>query len=192
MSKEDESIEAAKSAWQSQHVEAAQLSIDYLQYRMLEHRTQRRNRTILEYLLGLAAASMCAWFAVVIDSALFRVSVIVTLAGVVYSLYKWWRRKAVWSITIEGSAASGLTSYKSELVRLRDTHRDLWKVHLPAALPGAVLLLVWIFLERPEVGTGSKIVLAIAVAFWIAVALWHETREADRYQRELDALEAGK
>ena len=29
----------------------------------------------------------------------------------------------------------------------------------------------------------------LAVAFWITVALWHETREADRYQRELDALE---
>jgi hypothetical protein len=189
MSKEDESIEAAKTAWRSQDVEAPQLSIDYLQNRMLEHRTQRRNRTVLEYLLGVAAASLCAWFAVAIDSVLFRVGALVMLVGVLYSLYEWWHRKAVWSTTVEGSATDGLTFYKNELARLRDLHRDLWKVYLPAAVPGAILLLVWILIERPEVGVGSKIVLAIAVGFWITVSVRHESREADRYQRELDALE---
>jgi hypothetical protein len=189
MSEEDKSIGTAKAAWRSQHVQEPLLSFEYLQNRVFEHRKQRRDRTVLEYLLGLVAGAMCIWLTVVIDDVLFRVGALAMLAGVVYSLYKWWRRKAMWSITLEDSVADGLTSYRKELARLRDLHRDIWKTYLPAAVPGGVLLLVWLFLDRPEVSVGGKIILATAVALWISVALWQETREADRYQRELDALE---
>jgi len=186
---DDKSIEAAKAAWQSQRVDTPQLSIDYLRNRSLEHAKKSRARSFLEYLLGGAAVVMCVWFAAVIDSALFRVGVLVMFTGILYALYDRWRRRMAWSLTLEGSAADGLHFYKQELTRLRDLHRGLWKVHLPAGVPGAVVLLVWVFLERSEPDNEGPIILAFAVAVWIIVALRHEAQEAKRYQRELDALE---
>jgi hypothetical protein len=187
MSEEDKCIETAKAAWRSQGVDERSLSIEYLRNRAFEQTKQSRSRSVIEYFLGCAAAVMCLWFAAVIDSVFFRVGVLVSLAGILYSLYEWWRRKMTW-LTLEGSASDGLTFYKQELVRLRDLHRGLWKIYLPAGVPGAVMLLTWLFLERPETDNGPKIILAFAVAIWIIVTLRHEAREAKRYQRELDAL----
>jgi hypothetical protein len=186
----DKPIETAKAAWQSQRVDAPLLSIDYLRNRSLEHTRERRTRRLLEYLLACAAVVMCVWFAAVVDSILFRVGIFVMLAGILYSLYDRWRRKAAWSLTLEGSAAEGLHFYKQELARLRDLHRGLWKVDLPAGVPGAVVLLVWAFLERSASENRVRIiVLVFAVAVWILVALRHEAQAAKRYQHELDALE---
>ena len=182
---DDKTIEAAKAAWQSQRVEAPLLSIDYLRNRVLEHRKQSRTRSFLEYLGGCAVVGLCVWFVAVIDSLLFRVGVLVMLAGILYSLYELWRRRLVWSLTLEGSVADGLQFYKRELARLRDLHRGLWKLYLPA-VPGAVMLLVWGFLERPG---PDNIILTCAVAVWIIVMLRYEAQEAKRYERELDALE---
>ena len=187
---DDKTIEAAKTAWQSQRVEAPRLSIDYLRHRAQEHATETRTRSVLEYLLGGAAVVLGAWLATVVDGVLFRVGLVVMLAGLLYSLYDSWRNRLVWSVTLEGSAADGQQFYKQELARLRDLHRRLWKVYLPASIPGAVVLLIWAFLERSELdGARRLIILAFGIAAWIGVMLRHEAQEAKRYQRELDALE---
>ena len=185
---DDKSIEAAKTAWQSQPVDAPLLSIGYLRNRALEHTKASRTRIFLEYLLGGASVVMCVWSIAVIDSTLFRVGVLVILAGILYGLYEWWRRRMVWSLTLEGSAADGVHFYKQELARLRDLHRGLWKVYLPASVPGAVVLLVWASLERPD-NRWRVVGLTCAVAVWVIVMLRHEAQEAKRYQRELDTLE---
>ena len=169
---------------------APRLSIDYLRNRALEHATETRTRSVFEYLLGGAAVVLGAWLATVVDGILFRVGVVVMLAGLLYSLYDSWRNRLVWSVTLEGSAADGQHFYKQELARLRDLHRRLWKVYLPASIPGAVVLLVWAFLERSELDGGRRvIILTFAVTAWIGAMLRHEAQEAKRYQRELDALE---
>jgi hypothetical protein len=189
MSEEDRSIEIAKAAWKSQEVDAPTVSIDYLQLRAFDHEKRTRNRSVVECFLGCVAVIMSAWFLTKIDSLLFRVGALVMLAGIFYSLFELWRRRSVWTATPEGSASDGLTFYKQELARLRDLHRSLWKIYLPAGIPGAIILLIWASFARPETGNGHKIVLAAAVAVWIIVALRHEAQEADRYQRELEALE---
>jgi hypothetical protein len=187
---DDRTIETAKAAWQSQHVDAPLVSIDYLRNRAQEHAKKSRTRSVLEHLLGGAAVGLGVWLAAVVDSLLFRVGVIVMSAGMLYALHDSWRRRMVWSVTLEGSAAQGQHFYKQELARLRDLHRRLWKVYLPASIPGAVVLLVWAFLERSELDNGRRvIILAFAVATWIVVMVRHEAQEAKRYQRELDALE---
>ena len=76
----------------------------------------------------------------------------------------------------------------ARLVRLRDRHRGLWKVYLPAGAPGAVLLLTWVLLERSKV---DGALLTLAVVIWVIAALRHEAKAASRYERELDALERG-
>lgn len=189
MAVDDSSIETAKAAWQSQRADAPSLSTEYLRHRALEQTKQSRGRSVTEYLLGCAAVMMCAWFAAAIDSPLFRVGVLLMLAGILYSLYGWWRRRMMWLVNLEGVAADGLTFYKQELGRQRDLHRSLWRIYLPAGLPGAIVLTIWAFMDRPETDIGRTVALAFAVAVWIIATLRREAQEAKRYQRELDALE---
>ena len=187
---DDRHVEAAKTAWQSQHVDEPLLSIDYLRNRAMEHTTRGRARTVVEYLCAGVTIVMGVWFAALVGGALFRVGVLVMLAGCLYSLYALRRRRLTWALALEGTAAEALHFYKQELARLRDLHGGLWKVYLPASVPGAVLLLAWIFLERRGPDNVWRIVgLTCGVAVWIVAMLRHEAQEAQRYQRELDALE---
>ena len=185
---DEPSVEAGKTAWQSQHVDAPHLSLEYLRHRAAEQIRQSRARSALEYLLGGIAALMCVWFAVTIEGTLFRVGALIMLSGILISVYAWWRQGMLWSVTVEGTALNGLHFYRQELVRLRDRHRGLWTVYLPAAAPGTVLLLTWVFLERSTV---DGVLLTVGVVIWVIAALRHEAKVASRYERELHALESG-
>jgi hypothetical protein len=186
----NDELAATKAAWQSQPLDLPVVSIDYLRHRAREHRDDDRTRTIIEYLLCAVAVGMCVWFGVAIDSGLFRAGVVILLAGILFSLYESWRRRLRWSLTLDGPATDGLRFYRQELGRLGDLHRSWWRIYVPASLPGAAMLLTWMFQERVAVnGNGKMIGVAVAVAVWIAVMVRDAMQKAKRFRRELDALE---
>ena len=184
-----ESIEATRTAWQSQPAELPAVSIDYLRHRSRDRADEGRTRQTTEYLIGAMALALCAWFGTATGSGLLRAGVIVMAAGILYSLYESWSQKGRWVLTLDGSAVDGLQFYRQELERVRDLHRRRWRVYLPASLPGAATLLAWVFRESDAVGGGgATIILALAVTIWVVAMLRYEAHEASRCQSELDAL----
>jgi hypothetical protein len=182
--------DSAKAAWRAQLVEV--LPMSYLRLRALEHEKYVRNRSVLEFGAAGAALLFAAYFAIVADSVLLRAGVAVLAAGVVYWLYVWRAQRLTWRYVVGDDAADALTSYTRELGRLRDAHRRLCKAHLVAAVPGALLLSVWMVLEAGTPFSGrwwQALSIAGAAAVWIGVMSWHEVERARDYERELEALE---
>ncbi len=177
---------SAKAAWQAQSVTLPQLSVNYLRNRVRDHRFRERARSTFDVVLGIVAAIAAVWLTVNVDDLIFRAGLGLTFCGMLYYFYMLWRRRLSWTVTPEGAAADAQQFYMRELERLRDVHRNLWKVHVLGAGPGGLLLCVWFFAQRPDhamLFVGGIVVAALAY-------LWYEARMARRYQRELDALDS--
>jgi Flp pilus assembly protein TadB len=190
MMSNDKPIDSAKATWQSQRVEAP--SMHYLRMQVLAHAQYGHNRGILEYLGAGAGVVIGIWLVATAESMLLRVGILVLMAGGLYWLYEWRRRRLMWTATLDGTAEDALRFYKQELARLRDMHRRLGKAHLVASVPGALVLTAWVLLEPPVIGLDHwwhVVFVPLAVAAWIGSMVWHEAEKANRYQRELEALE---
>jgi hypothetical protein len=187
---DDKIATGAKAAWQAQRVEVPTMS--YLRLRALEHKRYGRNRSRLEYGAAAVGLAVAAWLAVANDSMLLRAGLAALAAGGVYWLYDWRRRSLVWSEPSPATAEDALSFYGRELARLRDAHGGLWKAHLLSALPGGLLLSVWLLSEAgapfSERWWQAALVCAAVVA-WIGSMIWHEAEKANEYQREIEALE---
>jgi hypothetical protein len=115
--------------------------------------------------------------------------VILAVSGL-YWLVEWRRRKLIWTPTLAGTAETAIECYRQELARLRDSYRGLWKVQLMTSIPGAAVMVAWIFLlDRPDHQFSDGVWMAVALVAWIASSVWHDADKARRYQQELEALQ---
>jgi hypothetical protein len=187
----DDKIEAgAKAAWQAQQVEVPTMS--YLRLRALEHARYGRNRSMLEYGAAAGGLAVTAWLIIANDSMLLRAGLTLLGAGAVYWLHRWRGQRLTWSESARASADDALSFYKRELTRVRDGHRGLRATHLVASVPGALLLCAWLLREAGSPFSAPwwrAAVVCAAVVAWIGSMIWHEADKANRYQRELDALD---
>jgi hypothetical protein len=147
---------------------------------------------MLEYGAAAAGLAVAAWLVTTSDNLLLRAGLAAMAAGGLYWLYQWRRRRLTFSETTPAAAEDAFSFYRRELARLRDVHGGLWKVHLLASVPGAVLLCAWLLREAGAAFSDhwwQAAIICAAVVAWMGSMIWHEAEKANEYRRELEALE---
>jgi hypothetical protein len=187
-----------KSVWQSQAVEAPQLSFDYVRHQAdkLNADLQRQRRA--SEVTGLVCVVLCAVYLLLPPDAipgplerLNAVGAAMLVAAAGYIRMQWRRRTQMLSFRAEEAVASTLGAYRRELERRRDLYLGSWRWSLwPLLLVAAVLLIGGLLYDpRPDAALRYAIG-ALVFATCAAMIRWTNIRKARVFQRELEALKS--
>ena len=113
-----------------------------------------------------------------------RVGDLLTMAALVYVMYRSRGRVSVGSMPAGLGLTSSVDFYRQQLARQRDLAATPWEFLAPF-VPGVGLSLFGRALDRPPAQTAA--IAAFGVALFLAVA-WINRRTARKLQREIDQL----
>ena len=182
--------------WQSQSIEAPRLSLEYVRHQATKLNADRRRELVMMYVgMGAMAIAVVVVFLMQARNSLallnlFRIGVVLSALGLVYTLMQVRRRTHALSDGDGEKVMTSLEAYRAELQRRRDYYSYMgnWRAQLPAA-PGLGLLLLFFVLF--DTGPGNArllgifcLLVVIGTGFGVAFA-WAKRR---KFQRELDAL----
>jgi hypothetical protein len=182
----------AQQVWQSQALDAPRMSLAYVRHRAsgLERRTQWRNA--LEYGVGVLACAMCGVIAYqqFASRPIMTASLVMMALWSLYYVYRWHQLASSKPVPAEAGVLDTLRYQRQQLERQRDMRRRSWRWAGLPLLPGLALMLASLLLEHDPVPWGG---IAFVIA-WLfvgtAIAVWILESEANRFQREIDALDS--
>jgi hypothetical protein len=184
-----------RSVWQNQKTEGTRMSIQEVHRKAEKFEGKVFWENALNYFVGLIGAAFMA-YCLVWDSypkdVLVRLGLSLTVAGVLYVLWRIHRRSPSRRVPAELGVVSCLDYYRKELETRRDHYLSFWK-DIGPAIPGVVILLVAKARIHPSHLQQTGWVLAGVVAVSALVVLlfwWQSTLYARKLQREIEALDA--
>ena len=179
-----------RSVWQAQPEMEPRMSTDEIRGRVRSIEKENRRRYFA--MVGSGAVIVPSWLAVAWYLPDFRLLATVGLATALWILYHAQRRTSALRLAVDMTSSPSLAFYRELLERELDWHRRLPVWFLPpAALSTAAIAITFYssarFAHTPVffammawiVGGGGVVLL---------FGLKRSRREADRWQRELDAL----
>ena len=179
-----------RDVWQAQPEMEPRMSTDEIRgkVRSLEQESRRRSLG----LIACGAVIVPSWLAVAWYLPDFRLMATIGLATALWIVYHAQRHTSPRRMTVDMTSSPSLAFYRELLERERDWHRRLpvWFLS-PAALSQAVIALTFYSSARFAHTAVFFAMLAWLVGGGGAVLLFglkRSRREADRWQRELDAL----
>jgi hypothetical protein len=180
-----------KNLWQNQEAEHVQISLDdiYRKAQTLEKKVARRN--VISPALCLIEVVAFGFFIFLYPNVTQRIGSALTMAGTFYWIYQIYMKRT-------GDMPFGMgrepcfNFLRRELERQREFHDGLsfW-LRVVTIIPGPVLFGVGLAMANPEVKGQSLLVIACFIALTI-LAIPLNRREARKYQRQIDELDAVK
>ena len=185
-----------KTVWQSQAVEAPQLSLDYVRHQANKLNADVRRQQRASIVSGLVCVVLCAVYLLLPPDAipgplerLNALSAAMLFAAAAYIRMQWRRRTQILSFRAEEAVASSLGAYRRELERRRDLYLGSWRWSLWPLLLVAAVLLIGGLLYNPRPDKVLRYAVgALVVAASAAMVRWINVRKAREFQRELEAL----
>jgi uncharacterized membrane protein len=187
-----------KTVWQSQVLEAPQLSLDFVRHQADKLNTDLRHQQRAAVVVGLVCVILCVVYLILPPDAipgpleqLNALSAAMLVAAAGYIRMQWRRRTQILSFRAEEAVASSLSAYRRELERRRDLYLGSWRWSLwPLLLVAAVLLIGGLLYDpRPDkvlrYAVGTLLMAACA-----AIVRWINVWKAREFQRELEAVES--
>ena len=179
-----------RSVWQAQPEMEPRMSTDEIRGKVRSIEKENRRRYFA--MVGSGAVIVPSWLAVAWYLPDFRLLATVGLATALWILYHAHRRTSALRLAVDMTSSPSLAFYRELLERELDWHRRLPVWFLPpAALSTAAIALTFYSSARfPHTP------VFFAMMAWIVgggglvlvLGLRRSRREADRWQRELDAL----
>ena len=184
-----------RSVWQNQRTEGIRMSIQEVRRKAEKFEKKVFWENALNYFVGLIGAAFMA-YCLVWDrypkDMLIRLGLSLTVAGVLYVLWRIHKRSPSRRVPAELGVVSCLDYYRKELENRRDHYLSFWK-DIGPAIPGVVILLVAKARIHPSHLQHPEWVLA-GVATVSALVVWLFWRQstlcARKLQHEIDALDA--
>ena len=182
----------AQQLWQAQATEAPRMSLAYVRHgaRSLERRTRRRNA--LEYGTGIFCLAFLGFAFRINDTTppLMLASLGYLALWTLYYMYAWHRRAAAEASPADAGVLDTLRFQRRQFERQRDLRRGSWRWVLPPMLPGFALMLASMYFEWGPIPWPRMGLLVLVLALGSAIAVWFLEWEANRFQREIDALDS--
>lgn len=179
----------AQQIWQSQPVEGIKMSVEEIRRRAgkFERRIVWRNRR--EIAACVLVCGMFAYFMVGAPNMGFRISYGLFIVGMIWVAIQLQRKASVRGLPESMGAASALQFFRGELVRQRDSVRNVWPWYLAPTVPGYVVLnMAWIA-ARPARWWQAAVFDVVVVGLFIGI--WKLNRwGASCLQRKIDELDA--
>jgi hypothetical protein len=177
--------------WQNQHVEPLMMTMEEVRNKAVRFERQIRIRNRRETIVALVMIVVFGLFLLVFRSPMQRAGSLLTIAGLVFVIYRMNRQAAPESVP-SGGFESCVAFHRRELERQRDLLRSIGLWYLGPLIPGVVVFSVAIIEpkirpDHPADWWRALPGLAIMVAwFWFTIRLnW---RAAAGLQRTIDEL----
>ncbi len=178
--------------WQSQHVEPLMMSMDEIRSKAVRFERQIRMRNRRETTVAVVMIVVFGLFLYVFPSPMERAGSLLTIAGMVFVIYRMNRQAAPENVPAGGGFESCVAFHRRELERQRDLLRSIGLWYLGPLMPGVVVFSLAVIApkirpEHPADWWRALPGLAIMVAwFWFTIRL--NRRAAAGLQRTIDEL----
>jgi hypothetical protein len=201
MSGSDHKQNRSADVWQTQHLEAPRISMDFVRHQAEKLNSAWRLEmrvmvigivlTIIVLIAALALRPSPALHITKITELLWsvRAGSFLLMAGAVYLWFDMRRRGQLLTLSRNDGVVPTLETYRYELRRRRDYYLGAWRWSFWPVVPAGVITLggAALFDQRPGRWMRILVVAALAIAGLFLVVL-HNTGKGRKYQRELDAL----
>jgi hypothetical protein len=179
-----------KSIWQNQSVEGTTMSLEEIKKKIGQLQKKIRQRSVVVGLALLCLVVVCVRLLFKAGNLIEGIGAALLVIGAGYVGYQLLLiRKKPASVIRENEPLASAVFYRTELERQRDFHRGLWLwSRLVIVVPGVLVLLIGIAIERPERIHWIRL-NAAAIVVLAVLQVARNLRLARKYQGEIDALD---
>jgi len=178
--------------WQSQDVEPLMISMEEIRSKAVRFERQIRSRNRRETTVAVVMIAVFGLFLFVFPSPMARAGSLLTIAGIVFVIYRMNRQAAPDRVPAGGGFESCVAFHRRELERQRDLLRSIERWYLGPLIPGVLVFSLAVIEpkirpDHPADWWRALPGLAIMVAwFWFTIRL--NRRAADGLQQTIDEL----
>jgi hypothetical protein len=182
-----------RSIWQNQQREEMEMSVAEFLQRAARHRAKTRGTVLFnDAVYAIVIVFLASKLSYAPDNTT-RLGLVLLALGCAYSLYR--RHRLLWprAQTSDAQPASGLETYRQELLRWRDDSRETWRMLAPL-VPGCIVLAArfatrFIQIVRQPGAMANSIPFFILLGVWFLLIFPVRLRRIRSIEREIDAVQ---
>lgn len=179
--------------WQSQPVEPVYMSIEEIRNKAMKFGSTIQRRNLRETIVAVALIPVFGLFLRWFPTPVERVGSCLTIAGLLYVIYRMNGSAAPKSVPSSGGFDTCVSFHRRELERQRDLLRGIWLWYLAPLVPGILVFNLGVIGQKISPGhplqwwrAAPFVVLMVA---WFWVVIWLNRRAAQGLQRTIEELD---